>query len=302
MRHLPLSLLRSLAAVHAEGGIRPAAKRLGVDHSAVSRAIRELQDLLGAPIMEQRRRGQGILLTPQAIALADASLVAMKDLEFAVEHFRTPTNSTHVTIATLPSIAARWLMPRLPRLRADYPDIEVSIVVDQPRGADINLAYDLTLRMGQMPANIEGIIILGHDHAFPAIAPSLWGEMGNPVDVEALLDMPLLHDRDDDVNWSRWQKEIGPADLDVRSGPRMTSSDIALQAAEQGQGVAMCRGWLVEDALSNGTLVRPFGNLAIDLPSAWWLYEGKRAKQNHAVRCVRDWLYKICESATFLTK
>lgn len=294
MRDLPLSLLRSLAAVYAEGGVRPAARRLGVEHSAVSRAIRELQATLGEPVIEQRRRGQGLVLTPEALALAKASLAAMIELDHAVSNFRSPTTTNHVSIATLPSIAARWLLPKLPDLKRVHPDIDISIVVDQPRGAEIDPSNNLTLRMGPRPDNTEGITILGDDTAFPVMAPSLWAQMGSPVELDALRTMRLIHDQDSDVNWMRWRREKGPGDLDVKLGPRMTSSDLALQAAEQGQGVTICRSWLVEGALSVGALVRPFGHLSIALPSAWWLHEGNRAGKQHSVRKVRDWLREIC--------
>ncbi|WP_084204412.1 LysR substrate-binding domain-containing protein [Leisingera daeponensis] len=290
MNNLPLSLLRSLAAVHKEGGVRSAAKLLGVEHSAISRALRELELVLGAPLTEPKRRGQGLVLTSQARYLAKATLSAMKDLDQAVTQFRVPTAAKDVTIATLPSIAARWLMPKMQFFREAHPNIDVSIIVDQPRGAAVDPTYDLTLRMGSRSGSSVGVLILGDDVAFPVMAPLLWERLGKPTDVLALKKMRLLHDRDSEVNWVRWKDKNGPVDLVTHIGPRMTSSDLVLQAAELGHGIAICRGRLAASALLSGTLVRPFGELAIPLPSAWWLYEGERAQQRQSVRLVRDWL------------
>ncbi|WP_272955635.1 LysR substrate-binding domain-containing protein [Rhizobium rhizogenes] len=298
MPKLPLSLLRSLAFVYAEGGVRPAARRLGVEHAAVSRALHELEATLGAPLIEPKRRGQPMVLTTRARDLANATLSAMQELDQAVAQFRVPAGPKHVTIATLPSIAARWLLPKMQDFREVYPDIDISIVVDQPRGAEIDVNYSLTLRMGPRPGNVDGIEILGDDLAFPVMAPSLWDRLGRPVDSNAMQKMRLLHDHDSEVNWTRWRDKMGPADLDIRSGLRMTSSDLALQAAEQGEGIAICRGWLAASALSKGVLIRPFGPLSIPLPSEWWLYKGGRTTQNRAVRKVHNWLIQACTSRT----
>lgn len=294
MRDLPLSLLRSLAAVRAEGGIRPAARRLGVEHSAVSRALRELEAYLGAPLTEPRRRGERIKLTPHGRDLADKAFAAMNDLEKSLIQFREPTGPMQVTIATPPSVAARWLLPKLPDLQRHCPGVEVSIVVDQPRRATIDPNIELTLRMGSVPNEVDHAIILGSDTAFPVMSPLLWEKLGRPSDVEQLHKLRLLHDRDSTVNWTNWREKVGPHDLDVRSGPRLTSSDLSLRAAEQGQGIALTRGWLVGDALDSGKLIRPFGEASLSLPCEWWLCEGMGTKERLATRKVREWLVSIC--------
>ena len=94
MRDLPLSLLRSLAAVYAEGGVRPAAKRLSVEHSTISRALHELERWLGTPLTEARSRGQRLRLTQQGEVLGDAALSALRDLENATAKLREASGSS----------------------------------------------------------------------------------------------------------------------------------------------------------------------------------------------------------------
>lgn len=289
MDHSFLPSLRFLIAVYKEGGVRPAAEVMGVGHSAVSRALSELEAVLGAPLTEPRRRGQRLVLNSRARCLATATLAAMQDIDRAITQFRMPTAAKHVAISTLPSIATRWLMPKLQRLREAYPNIEVSIIVDQPRDAVVDPTYDLTLRMECLSENSVGVVIMGDDVAFPVMAPSLWNHFGRPTDVQALTKMNLLHDRDSEVNWVRWKREFGPLDLDIHAGTRLTSSDLTLQAAELGHGVAICRARLMAGALAAQTLVRPFGDIGIVLPSAWWVQEGQNA-QRRSVRIVREWL------------
>ncbi len=293
MRDLPLSLLRSLAAVKAEGGIRPAARRLCVEHSTVSRAIRELEAIIGVPLTQSKRRGERLELTIQGSDLADAALAAMTELQYAVDQLAEPASPKQVSIATQPSVATRCLLPKLPELKLACPGMEVSIVVDQPRRAAIDPNTDLSLRMGRKPRSAKPLHILGDDIAFPVMSPEFWKQSGQPSDIDALHQMTLLHDRDTSVNWSLWRRRIGPDNLDVRAGPRLTSSDLSLRAAEQGEGVALARGWLASEALTQGKLVRPFGDLFVPLPDEWWLHEGERARGSTYVQIVRDWLCSI---------
>lgn len=162
--------------------------------------------------------------------------------------------------------------------------------MDQPRGANVDPSFDLTLHIGARSGSSVSVLILGDDVAAPVMAPELWVQSGRPKDVSALTTMRLLHDRDSEVNWERWRSEIGPIELETKIGSRLTSSDLVLQAAELGYGVAICRGRLAAASLAAGKLVCPFGTLSIPLTSAWWLYEGERCKQKQSVRQVREWL------------
>jgi LysR family glycine cleavage system transcriptional activator len=76
----------------------------------------------------------------------------------------------------------------------------------------------------------------------------------------------------------------------VRKGPRFTSTDLVLRAAAQGQGVALARHRLVGDDLATETLLRPFGDLAVDLGPAYWLVWSRRAAMRSATATVVAWL------------
>lgn len=290
MRDLPLSLLRSLAAVYAEGGVRPAAKRLSVEHSTISRALHELERWLGTPLIEARSRGQRLRLTQQGEVLAEAALTALRDLENATAKLREANSNKRVIIAAPPSVANRWLLPRLPRIEADCNGIEVSIIVDTVRMGDLDLYADLSLRMGPHAPTSAMVHYIGSDIAFPVMEIDAWKAAGKPTMIEALHGLPLLHDRDTRTAWSIWRDKIGPVDLDVASGSRFTSADLVLRAAEQGRGLALTRGWLAQDALSEGLLTRPFGELSIELHNEWWIAENSASAMRTPVIKVRDWL------------
>ena len=289
MHDLPLTLLRSLAAVYETGGVRPAGRLLGVQHSAVSRALKALEAWIEAPLIEPREGRAGLVFTPEGEALAKAALAALTQLDAAVLSARERHRAHSVAIATTPSFAARWLLPRLPELEQLHPHIEVSIIVDQARKSPQSSGADLHIRMGMEPPAALHPYALMADEVFPVMNRALWDRLDRPEDVNALIGQTLVHDRDPSMSWARWRDAHGPARLDVRSGPRLTSSDLVLRAAEQGQGVALARARLAADSLQNGTLVRPFGSLALDLGPNYWLLTNPEAQRRSAVRRVAEW-------------
>lgn len=290
MRDLPLTLLRALVAVYETGGIRPAGRLLGVQHSAVSRAMRDLEAWLGVALLERRDGRRALAFTPEGLALGKAALAAMQELETACLKTREGSTANSVKIATTPSFAMRWLLPRLTALTQEHPRIEVSILVDQARNSPAATGADLNIRMGARPSGDLDCIPMMDERIFPVIAPQLWEQLGRPATVAALSDLPLLHDRDPSTAWGLWRTQIGPEQLDVRHGPRLTSSDLILRAAEQGQGVALARGRLVKDSLATGTLLRFLGDTEMNLGVNYWILTNPESRHRRVVRAVIDWL------------
>ncbi len=296
MRDLPLTLLRSLAAVYETGGIRPAGRLLGVQHSAVSRALKDLEAWLDMPLIDRHADRRRLVLTAEGEALAKTALSALSELDMAVQSAREGHRPNSVAIATTPSFATRWLLPRLPDLEAVHPKIEVSIIVDQARKSPQTSGADIHIRMGARPDVDQSPVALMDEAIFPVMSRGLWESHGAPSAVEALVGMPLLHDRDPHTSWARWREAFGPKRLDVRSGPRLTSSDLVLRAAEQGQGVALARACLVAESLRTGLLVRPFKDLAVDLGPNYWMMINRNARRRSAVRKVAAWCQSQAET------
>ncbi|MEO9652159.1 MAG: LysR substrate-binding domain-containing protein [Roseobacter sp.] len=290
MRDLPLTLLRALAAVYETGGIRPAGRLLGIQHSAVSRALRDLEAWLEVPLFEKRDGQRALEFSAEGTALGKAALAALKELETATLKTREGFGTNSVTIATTPSFAMRWLLPRLPRLTETHPKIEVSILVDQARKSPLMTGADLNIRMGAQPAPDLDPAPLMDERVFPVMAPRLWEECGRPSKIEDLMNLPLLHDRDPSTSWGAWRKKFGLDQLNVRQGPRLTSSDLILRAAVLGQGVALTRERLTEESLSDGALIRPFGDCELDLGPNYWLLVNPETKRRRVVQTVMVWL------------
>jgi len=289
MRNLPLNALRAFAAVYETGGVRPAARSLAISHSAISRHLRELEAWIGLPLVE-RRGARSLVFTPQGEALGRASLASLRELESAVAGLRESRRGNAVTISTTPSVAARWLLPRLADFAARHAPIELSVVADQKLADPGEQGADLALRMGQGPW--PGLICepLMDDLLYPVMSPAYWQDAGRPVWPQDLIGLRLLHDRDPNASWEVWRQRHPTPGLDVRPGPRFASSDLVLRAASQGLGVALARGRLADDDIRAGSLLRPFGDLQVELKAAYWIVRPKEAPPRESVGIVIDWL------------
>lgn len=294
MRNLPLSSLRAFAAVYATGGIRPAGRLLGVAHSAVSHHLKELEAWLDVPLLNRHGTRGAMEFTAQGEALGGQALAAFKTLETSIISARETRRTNGLVVATTQSFAVRWLLPRLPEFHEAHKSLEVSVVVDQQLKVPAEEGADISIRMGRKPRSGKAQPFMD-DTLFPVARPDLLATLGRrPVDLRKL---PLIHDRDPNTPWSLWKEAFGPQDLNTSKGARFTSSDLVLRAAEQGLGVALARGRLVEDSLANGSLVRLFEDEEITLANAYWTIEGADMGRN-AVRSFIDWLYASADPQT----
>jgi LysR family glycine cleavage system transcriptional activator len=287
---LPLNSLRVFAAVYAEQGIRAAARELGIAHSSVSRHLSELDTWLGVTLINDAVGRRGISFTPPGEALGRAMLASLRDIERVVASLRESKSARSVTISAAPSFAARWLLPRLPRLEQLNPHLEVSVVVDQ-RIDDLEAGrIDLAVRMGSGPWPDVRCEALMDDMLYPVMSPALFEASGRPRQPAGLLGMRLLHDRDPHASWQAWKQAHGPDALDVLVGPRFTSSDLVLRAAMQGQGVALARHRLAFDDVVSGALVRAIEGVSVALGPAYWIVLPQHGRVRAGAVAVIDWL------------
>ncbi|NRG19683.1 LysR family transcriptional regulator [Rhizobiales bacterium] len=290
MQTLPLNMLRAFAAVYETGGVRSAARMLGVTHSAVSRLVRDLEAWIDTPIIERNKGQRLIRFTAAGEALGRDLVKSFSGIEEAIRSIREIHPPNAVTIETTPSFAARWLLPRLGDFEAEYPWIELSIIVDQRIGDPGERGADLAIRMGGgRSANPAGEPLMD-DALYPVMSPSCWRALGMPSDISTLARGKLLHDRDPSASWAMWKERFGPDQLDVRAGPRFSSSDLVLRAAEQGLGIALARHRLVGDALATGALIRPFRDLALNLPAGIRMVFAQERRDRLAVGKTIGWL------------
>lgn len=296
MYDIPVNAIRAFAAVYETGGVRPAARQLQVAHSSVSRHLNELEKWLGVSLFERSEGSRALNLSPQGEALGRAGLENLKMLALAVKSVRETPRRNAVVVATTPSVAALWLLPRLPAFQKAYPWIELSVIAEQKLVDPTQQAADIAIRIGNGPWPRLKCEELMNDELYPVLSPSLWEKAGKPTDPNGLRELPLVHDRDPNAPWSLWLAEHCSVEIDTSSGPRYSSSDLVLRAAAQGLGVSLARGRLAANEVASGALVKPFGERHVVLPNAYWIVRSPSAPDRAAVPPVIAWLKSQAQS------
>jgi LysR family transcriptional regulator, glycine cleavage system transcriptional activator len=287
MRHRlpPLNALPSFEAAARHLSFSRAAEELRVTHGAVSRAVRNLEDYLGAQLMVRATRS--VRLTPIGASFAAEVRDVLEHLAAATSAAAGQTTGI-VSISTIDSFAARWLMPRLSRFRRIHGGIDVRVATSERLADFVSDGIDIAIRCGGgIYPDLSSELLMKEDH-FPVCSPKLLKgryPLRTPAD---LARHTLLHDVFT-VDWAMWLLSAGIDNVNPHQGPTFLSSDHAIQAAIRGEGVVLGRSALVTDDLAAGRLVRPF-ELSLPAGFAYYVVYPPRALQRPNVKAFRDWL------------
>jgi LysR family glycine cleavage system transcriptional activator len=234
-----LDALRIFAVAARYRSFTEAALTLHLTQSAISHRIRGLEEELGFALFKRLTRR--LELTPQGEILARRIDAAIGEIDRSIVELSAPDQNVPFKITSLPSVALRWLIPRLPRIRSCYPDLEIQVIAD-PRLLDLRAeGIDLAIRFGRQPDPSYAATRLMGDCMVPVCAPQLL-EKWEPVDgIDGLVEMPLLHDSTTICNWRAWLNHFGRTDLACHAGQHFSEAGMMLEAAEHGLGVALTR-------------------------------------------------------------
>lgn len=286
LRLPPLSTLRSFECAARLLSFSKAAEELHVTHGAVSRAIRQLEDFLGQRLFVRATRA--VKLTPAGTAYAASVREVLERLSTATARVMNSGEAGPLGVSTLDSFAAKWLVPRLFRFRQRHPDVDVRLSTTDRLADFVTDGIDVAIRFGRGRYSDLAADLLMQEDVYPVCSPKLLdGE--HPLREPAQLRFhTLIHD-EFRIDWTMWLRIAGVEGVDPRRGPYFQSSDLAVQAAIQGEGVVLGRSSLVEDDLKAGRLVRPF---ELSLPSdvAYYLVYPPRALDLPKVRAFREWM------------
>lgn len=291
--HLPpISALRAFEAAARLRSFTLAADELGLTQGAISHQVRGLEDQLGFELF--RREPRRISTTAKGEQLAQAVREGLGTVARAIVELTKTDAGPHLVVSTLAGFAVKWLFPRLIRFDEKHPRIELSIattgqLADFSTGeADVAIRYGL----GRYPGlHVEKIL---DEDMFPVCAPKLMRgakALRKPAD---LAGVPLLHDditklEGHTPGWRLWLSAAGVLGVDPAKGRRFGQSNMSIQAAIEGLGVALGRAPLVADDLAAGRLVRPF-DLAVPSGYGYYFVCPPRALERPKVAAFRAWV------------
>jgi LysR family transcriptional regulator, glycine cleavage system transcriptional activator len=279
----PMQALRALEAVARTGSLTKAAEGLHLTHGAISHQLKGLEEDLGVRLTE--RAGRGIRLTDEGARFATRVRVALSELAEAVREVSEHSNPRQFRVSVMPSFAARWLLPRIGRFLAAHPDIDLdvratSLLVDFRRDdAEAAIRYGAGSYVGVVSEHLMD------DVYFPVCSRKIGGGLPKrPSDLSRYL---LL--RSDAQVWQAWFRAAGLDWPEPARGPIFNDDSHLMQAAIEGQGVALARSSLIGNDIVNGVLVRLFD---IEVPSPWryYLVYPPNLAQSPKLAVFRQWL------------
>jgi LysR family glycine cleavage system transcriptional activator len=282
----PLGALRAFEAAARHLSFTKAGDELHVTQAAVSHQVRTLEDWLGLKLF--RRHGRAVLLTEAGQTYLPGVRDALDGLAAATSGLLARESSGVLTVSVLASFAANWLVRRLGRFRALYPDIDVRLTASDELTDFAREDVHLAIRYGN--GNWPGLEVLPllTEDIFPVCSPALL-QGPHPLKVPADLKYHTLLQDDMRENWRLWMMAAGVEGVDPERGPGFNLSVLVVDAALLGQGVALARSALVDHHLRAGRLVRPFD---IKLPAnfAYYVVYPPAYRDLPKLRAFVDWM------------
>ncbi|MDR2335170.1 MAG: LysR family transcriptional regulator [Burkholderiaceae bacterium] len=266
-RHIPST--QALACFEAAGrheSYTRAAQELALTQSAVSRQILALEEQLGVQLF--RRTRHGVTLTEAGRHYSKQVARWLQGLERdTLDVMAHQGHGGSLSLAAVPTFATRWLIPRLPQLAREHPDIVVHIETRTRPFLFSDTGFDAALYAGteEQVANWPGVHVrmLMQEDVVPVCSPRLLeqsvprarGRAHQPVAPEAIARMPLLQQSTRPYGWQQWFHAMevdAPRALD---GPRYELFSMLAVAATMGLGVALMPPMLIEAEMERGDLV-----------------------------------------------
>ncbi|NOK37810.1 transcriptional regulator GcvA [Corallococcus exercitus] len=293
-----LNALRAFEAAARHESFSAAAAELHVTPAAVGQLVRSLEESLGTPLFHRGASGHKRLVLTEAAQRALPDIRAgFERLSAGVARLKDVSSTGVLTVTVSSAFAAKWLLPRLERFQAAWPELDVRLDASTElldfaaRGIDIGVRYGA----GGWPGLTAEKLL--DEEVFPVCSPALLRQgrrMRRPSDLDGLR---LIHDRSVDARsgfatWDAWLEKAGAREVETKRGLRINNSAAVLQAAIDGQGVALARSIMARDDLSAGRLVRLFPEVEFASVLAYYVVYRPECATLPKVMAFREWLVR----------
>ena len=288
MRHsLPqLNALRSFDAAARHGSFTRAADALCVTQGAVSHQVKALEIELGVKLFI--REHHGLVITEAGREYLSVVRDAFDRIALGTERLVSRQRSGALAVSTSPDFAAKWLVNRLGRFADAHPEIDLRVSATMHHVDFAREDVDLAIRHGNGDWPGLDAVNLSGEELFPVCSPALLKSRRGIHSPEDVLQFPLLH-LDDRRDWSRWLEVAGAAGEGLLHGPILNHASMLIDAAINGQGIALARTTLVAADLIDGRLIRPF-QIALSLKNTYWIVCPRATSMLPKIVAFRDWL------------
>lgn len=283
--------LFAFEAAARHGSFTRAAEELGVTQAAVSYAIRQLETALGVTLFHRRHRG--IALTENGERFFHDLAIGLAHIRRSAETLKRQRGDRHVTLSASTAFAGYWMVPRLARLRDAHPEIDLRL---QTSDKDVDLRAEgisLGVRLGDGAWPAYDSALIAREEIFPVCSPAYLQAAGAPHDLTELARQKLIHLDEPFRPSPSWRDWFAAAGLDLGDdrgqGLRLNDYALVLQAALEGQGVAL--GWqhLTAPLVERGLLLRPLPQRQAT-GAGFYVVWPKDQTLSPQATTVRDWI------------
>ena len=296
----PLNGLRAFEASARYLSFTKAAEELNVTPAAVSQQVKSLEEYFGVQLFKRLTRA--LMLTDSGQLVLPILQEGFDKLAEADRILRSRQDKRILTVSLAPSFGAKWLVPRLDRFRRAYPDYDIRIDATDTRADFRRDNVDIALRYGR--GDYRGVVseCLISDTAVPVCSPRLLEHehpLREPADLRyhTLLHIQWKMENDAAPNWRMWLKAAGLTDIAFDRGPQFSMESMAIQAAIEGQGVALISTALVDEDIAARRLIHPFpDDVNQQTNFSYYLVYPEAHLQRPKVAAFRDWVMREIEN------
>ena len=281
----PLNALKAFEAAARHESFTRAAEELCVTQGAVSHQVKALEADLAIKLFNRER--QRLIITEAGRDYLAVVRDALDRIAVGTERLLHRQSAGVLTVSTSPDFAAKWLVHRLGHFAEAHAGIDLRVSATMHHVDFAREDVDMAVRHGD--GNWPGLdaVQLSAEQLFAICSPKLMSgrRLARPADI---LKFPLIH-LDSRADWTKWLRVAGISDDNVRHGPVLNRASMVIDAAINGQGIALARTTLAAWDLINGRLVRPFAE-ALRLSKTYWIVCPKATSNVPKIVTFRDWL------------
>jgi LysR family transcriptional regulator, glycine cleavage system transcriptional activator len=282
----PLNALKAFEAAARHESFTRAAEELCVTQGAVSHQVKALEAELAVKFFNRER--QRLIITEAGRDYLTVIRDALDRIAAGTERLVQRQSAGVLTVSTSPDFAAKWLVHRLGHFAEAHPEIDLRVSATLHHVDFAREEVDLAVRHGD--GNWPGLdtVRLSAEQLFAVCSPKLLSGRRRLDKLADIPKFPLIH-LDSRTDWVNWLRGVGIDDAEVTHGPVLNRASMVIDAAINGQGVALARTTLAAWDLINGRLVRPFPE-SLRVSKTYWIVCPKATANLPKIAIFRDWL------------
>ncbi|MGI9316729.1 MAG: LysR substrate-binding domain-containing protein [bacterium] len=266
-----------------------AAKELNLSQAAVSQQIRNLERSLGVELFTRSHRA--IQLSAHGLVYRHSISAALKQVASATTELRVPSANSRLTVAADQSIASMWLIPRLPDFQQLHPEISVRLIASDIEQDCLAEDIDMAIIHGNGNWVNHHSETLFPEEVFAVCSPDYLNRNPKANSLEALTEETLLSLENSHWDWMDWRTWLSNNEVHLpvqHQGLQINSYPLLIEAAKNGQGIALGWRFLIDEYLRNNSLIK-LCNTSVATTYGYYLVWPADAEQSPNTTKFRAW-------------